>query len=100
MKKRAEITFESEETIILNQDELPMREYCPRCQTSVNLFTPRVVSLITGASEREIFRHVEADAIYFIEVDRLAACLGCYLRIARRSKEEDTTIDNRYLKSE
>lgn len=80
MKQRAEITFESEEIIVLKHGGKLMTQFCPRCQKIVDMLSPVVLSLVTGASEREIFRLVEAEAIYFVEVKGIVACPGCCLR--------------------
>ncbi len=77
MTQKAEFTFEIEETVVLKQGGYFITEYCPRCRKMVDMVSPEVLSLVTGASEREIFRLVEAEAIYFVEVKRIVACLGC-----------------------
>lgn len=77
MTQKAELTFEIEETVVLKQGGYFITEYCPRCQELVDMVSPDVLSLVTGASEREIFRLVEAGAIYFVEVKGIVACLGC-----------------------
>lgn len=45
------------------------------------MLSPDVLSLVTGASERDIFRLVEVGSIYFEESDRLVVCPACYSRL-------------------
>jgi hypothetical protein len=78
MTLKAEITLEIEETVVLKQGGNFVTEYCPRCQQTVDMVSPGVLSLIAGVSEREIFRLIESGAIHFFETSRLVACLSCY----------------------
>jgi hypothetical protein len=78
MGQRTEFTFEVEETVVLRQGGKIARDSCPRCQLEVDLVSPDVLSLITCASEREIFRLVEAGKVYFVETDRLVVCVRCF----------------------
>lgn len=81
MTQKAEITFEVEETIVLKQGGKLQRDLCPRCGITVDMLSPDVLSLVSGATEREIFRLVETDAIYFVETGRLVACPSCFRKI-------------------
>ena len=78
MTQKAEITFEVEETVVLKQGGKIMRFFCPRCRETVDMVSPDVLALITGASEREIFRLLETEMIYFQESDRVVVCPNCY----------------------
>lgn len=78
MKQKAAITFESEETIILKQGSSAVTGFCPVCRTDVELISPEGLALLTGVSERTIFRLIEAGRIHFIERNRVFACSGCY----------------------
>jgi ribosomal protein S27E len=77
MKQKTELTFEVEETIILRQGGHFITVLCPRCHMMVDMVSPHVLSVVTGASEREIFRLVETGAIYFVEASPLVACPVC-----------------------
>jgi len=79
MKQRTEITFEVEETVLSKPGKL-FRGYCPRCESVTGMASPEVLALLTGSSEREIFRLVEAQKIHFIEADRIFGCVSCYRR--------------------
>lgn len=78
MTQRAEFTFEIEETVVLKQGGFLINEYCPRCMEKVDMLSPEVLALTNGASEREIFRLMEAGAIHFVEAARVVACPSCY----------------------
>ena len=78
MKQKAEITFEERETVILRQSDSCLKEFCPRCQAIVRLMTVEILAMLSGSTEREIFRLLEAGRIHFVEARRLYACPGCY----------------------
>jgi len=80
MKRRTEITFEVEETVVSKRGGKFFREYCPRCESVTEMASPEVLASLTGSSEREIFRLVEAQKIHFIEADRIFGCVRCYRR--------------------
>lgn len=75
MKRRAEITFEIEETIILRHGEQRIKNFCPSCAAIVEMASPYLAAAISGLGEREIFRLIEQNAIHFIESGRVLICL-------------------------
>ena len=81
MEQEAELTFEIEETLVVKRGGYFIREYCPRCREVVDMVSPDVLSLATGASEREIFRLMEIGKIHFNELGRVVACPSCYGRL-------------------
>jgi hypothetical protein len=85
MKQNAAITFELEETVVLKQGGKIATDFCPQCQTDVDMISPDVLALLAESSEREIFRLIEAGLIHFIEPDRVLACARCY----RKSLTDD-----------
>jgi hypothetical protein len=80
MTQGPEMTFEFEETVVLKQGGKLLTEFCPRCTETVALLSPDVLSLVSGISERDIFRLVENDTIHFVESVRIVACLSCLRR--------------------
>ena len=82
MTQRPDITLEFEETVVLKQGGKLVREFCPQCSETVDMLSPDVLSLVSGISEREIFRLVETGTIYFVEAGRIVACLSCLHRKA------------------
>jgi len=75
MKRKAEITFEIEETVILRQAERISNRFCPQCGALVEMASPQTIADFSSLSEREIFRLVEAGKIHFIEAERVLVCL-------------------------
>ena len=78
MKQKVAITFESDETVVLKQVGKIATDFCPRCQRDVEMISADVLALLTGSSEREIFRLIEAGRIHFIEPHRILVCLNCF----------------------
>ena len=80
MTQRPDITLEFEETVVLKQGGKLLTDFCPQCGETVDMLSPDVLSLVSGISEREIFRLVENDTIHFVESGRIVACLSCLQR--------------------
>jgi len=78
MRQRAEITFETEETVVLKSGGKFLLGFCTLCGDEQYMFPPEALALITGSTEREIFRLLEAGNIHFVEAQRIYACLNCY----------------------
>lgn len=74
MKRKAEITFEIEETTIVRQATKLVSAFCMQCQTPVKMLTPEIAAAFSGFSEREIFRLMEAGKIHFVEAERPYIC--------------------------
>ena len=83
MTQRPDITLEFEETVVLKQGGKLMTGVCPQCGETVDLLSPDVLSLVSGVSEREIFRLIENNTIHFVESGRIVACLSCLQREVR-----------------
>lgn len=76
MRRKAKITFEVEETVVLRSGEQAACEFCPQCQARTPMIAPRAIAVLSGKTEREIFRLIEAGEIYFVEADRVWVCFG------------------------
>lgn len=75
MKQKAAITFESEETIVLKHRRKKVSVYfCPGCEAMVEMISPDVLALLTGISEREVFRLIENGQVHFVETERVFVC--------------------------
>lgn len=84
MKQRAEITFETEERVVLREESEISVYYCADCGKDVLMATPQAAALLSGVSEREIFRLIEANLLHFTENGRVLICLN-----SARSMKED-----------
>ena len=74
MKNQSEITFEIEETIVV-RDGVPAILFCERCMRKVPMSTPQTAALLSGMTEREIFRLLESELVHFSEGGRVLICL-------------------------
>ena len=81
MKQRAQITLETEETIVVRNSGAFSSGFCPLCRRNVHMFPPEVLAPMTGSSERQIFRLLEAGKIHFVEAQRIYACPRCYEKV-------------------
>lgn len=70
-----EITFETEETVVLREGAKVSVEHCNACGHNVLMGTPQAAAFLLGVSEREIFRWVESGVLHFTEYDRVMICL-------------------------
>lgn len=69
-----EITFETEETVVLREGSKVVVEHCDACDQSVLMGTPQAAAFLSGVSEREIFRRVELNLVHFTENGRVMIC--------------------------
>jgi hypothetical protein len=70
-----EITFETEETVVLREGSRVSIEFCLECGGDVLMATAHTVAFLSGTTERYIFRMLEADLLHFTENDRVLICL-------------------------
>ncbi len=76
MKQRTEIILEVEETIVVRQGENISMEFCPFCQTTVEMLTPQLAAAVSKTPIREIFRLIESGRLHFMETDEIRVCLN------------------------
>ena len=70
-----EITFETEETVVLREGSKVSLDHCPDCGREVLMATPQAAAFLSGMSEREIFRLIEVNALHFSENVCVLICL-------------------------
>jgi hypothetical protein len=75
MKQKTEIIFEVEETIVRRQGEMTLTTFCPQCQGRVEMVTPQFAAVLSGKTEREVFRLIEMGEVHFVETGRVSICL-------------------------
>jgi len=80
MVEKVSLTFEQQEIVVLKKGGNHRRDFCVGCSQDVLFVTPEILAAITGLSEREIFRLMEAGIIRFVEGKRIYACPECYRR--------------------
>lgn len=76
MSKRFEIKLETEETIVLREGSKIMTAFCPSCGEGVLMASPQVISVLSGITEREVFRLLEVGKIHFTETGGVLICLN------------------------
>jgi hypothetical protein len=73
MKRTTEVTFETEESVSVKVRG-GFTGYCERCNAVVDMVPTEAAALLTGLSEREIFRLIETGEIHFVEAERVFVC--------------------------
>jgi hypothetical protein len=68
IKRRTEITVETETRLVVRRGAEPPRVWCARCGAESQMLTPREAALISGVSTRRIYARVEEGALHFREL--------------------------------
>ena len=88
MKKRTEITLETDRILIIRRAGRPVRAWCTGCSEEVAMITLEKAVALASTSTRTIYRWVEAGHVHFIETtDR--APLVCLNSLLGASATED-----------
>lgn len=69
------IVVEIDERIAVTNAEQQFEAYCSECKRMTEMATPKTASVLTGISEREVFRLIEGREIHFIENARVLVCV-------------------------
>lgn len=85
MKRRTEITVETDEIIIIRQPRRVLRTWCRECDRQVMMVTVEQATAITSRSSRAIFRMAEDGNIHFAETAEgfLLICLQSLASVSR-----------------
>jgi hypothetical protein len=78
-KKTTEVTRESRRLLRIRLPEDAVMGWCPACGGDVRWVTVREAAAISGLTEREIHRRVEAGSLHFLESS--GALLICFLSL-------------------
>ena len=62
--KRKEVTFETDEVIVIRRWGSTGVAWCPQCAEAIGMVTPEEAAVLTRLSTREIYRQVEAGRIH------------------------------------
>jgi hypothetical protein len=84
VKKRTEIIIETERTLIVGQQSPPRSGWCETCGREVELLPPEQAATIARATQRTIYRWVEAAAVHFIEEPDGSLLICCDSLYGRR----------------
>lgn len=75
LKQKTEIEIELSETIAYSRRTERFEAFCRQCNSLVEMSTPQIAAILTGCTEREIYRLVETGSVHFIETGPLVICL-------------------------
>ena len=73
MKRRTEITFETEELVAVKARR-GFKGFCGHCHAFVEMLPTDAAAMLTGLGEREIFRLIETGTVHFLEAERVFVC--------------------------
>jgi len=83
MKTKMRFVLETTESITVHRQWRMIVAYCPQCGACTRFETPEGIAVRTGMAEREIFRLVEAQVVFFLESDRVLVCSGCLTNLKK-----------------
>lgn len=83
MKRMTEITFETEELVAVKARQ-GFKGFCQGCNAFVEMLPVEAAAILTGLSEREIFRLIETGEIHFVEAERVFVCRDSSISTAKR----------------
>ena len=69
------IVVEIDERIAVTNAEQQFEAYCSECKKLTDMVTPKTAALLSGITEREVFRLIEGTEIHFIENARILICI-------------------------
>ena len=69
------IVVEIDERIAVTDAEQRFEAYCSQCKKMTEMGTPKTAAVLTGISEREVFRLIEGAEVHFIENARVLVCI-------------------------
>ena len=67
MKRRTEITIETQRLLMLSKRKLSVVAWCASCHERVRMVTADEAARMAGVSARTIYRRVEAERVHFAE---------------------------------
>jgi hypothetical protein len=78
MKKRTEITIETDRLVLISERRSKQVAWCEACAREVEMVSVDEAAALAGTSSRMIYRQVEAQTLHFMETPegRLLICLN------------------------
>ena len=76
MEITTKIEIEFIETFAYSKRSEKFEAFCPKCRSLTDMATPQTARVLSGFTEREIYRLVESGTVHFAETDRLVICLN------------------------
>ena len=81
MKRRTEITIETQRLLMFSKRKLSVVAWCARCGERVRMVTTDEAARMAGVSPRTIYRQIEAEKLHFMETTEglLLVCINSLL---------------------
>ncbi|MBI3949045.1 MAG: hypothetical protein HY314_01115 [Acidobacteria bacterium] len=86
-KKRAEITFQTRERLVIRQRGNLVQAWCEACGEEVRMVAAETAAALVGISTRTIYRWIEAKQLHFTEPPR-GVFLVCLKSLLKRTGRE------------
>jgi hypothetical protein len=68
IRKRTEVTIETETFLVLRRGAGALRAWCEGCRAESLMLTPRDAAILAGVTARLIYARVEEGALHFNEL--------------------------------
>lgn len=83
MKRRTEITIETERLLVIQARKTSARAWCQSCGKRVQMLTTDEAAQAARVSSRLVYRWIEADKLHFTETtgSRLLVCIASLNRL-------------------
>lgn len=80
--RRAEITVEFNQVVVIKQPEGLVVQWCPVCEEQVNMITTEAAAVLSNVDTRAIYRRIETGTIHFAQTPEGFAliCLNSLLK--------------------
>lgn len=96
VKQKTEIEIELSETIAYSKSRDRFRAVCPQCESPTEMTAPHIAAILTGTTEREIYRLVETGRVHFIETAGVFICLNSLINFKKTENPNDPNSQNNY----
>lgn len=95
MRRRTEITIETEEVIVIRQQKRLLRACCSECAQQVIMLTVDQAAAVANKSSRLIYRMAEAGSIHFLETREgfLLICLQSLISLGQNDSNDSGQDD-------
>jgi hypothetical protein len=89
MKRRTEITIETERVLIISKRNTSALAWCSGCGIQGRMITPEAAAKLADVSSRAIYRLIEADELHFVELSdkRLWICENSLNRLIEAANQ-------------
>ena len=89
MKRRTEITIETERILVISKRCTSALAWCSGCGNRGQMITPEAAAKLANLSSRAIYRLVEAEELHFFETSdkRLWICVNSLQRLIETANQ-------------